>query len=173
MVTVSLNKDHTQSAPLNDVHLYWFNETDKLYKQDYYSSMEELARARIVLPEGSYTVFAVLNVGEDFTVPSSRTTLPEIDLGSFSKYIKDQEENYANMLTGTLRNVVKNGTQLVYVDLEPKSSGIESTTVQLLLTIPSPHLPDFATKASSTTALRGTVFIFKKDSKQLFAMSAF
>ncbi len=169
VVTVSLNKDHTQNEPLNDVHLYWFNETDKLYKQDYYSSMEDLARARIVLPEGSYTVFAVLNVGEDFTVPSSRTALPDIDLGSFSKYIKDQEASYANMLTGTLRNVVKNGAQLVYVDLEPKSSGIESATVQLLLTIPSPHLPDFATKASSTPALRGTAFIFKKDSKQLFA----
>lgn len=170
VVTVSLNKDHTQNAPLNDVHLYWFNETDKLYKQDYYSSMEDLARARIILPEGSYTVFAVLNVGEVFTVPSSRATLPDIDLGTFSKYIKDQEANYADMLTGTLRNVVKTGVQLVYLDLEPQSGGIEYASVQLLLTIPSPNLPNFATKSSTNSALRGTAFIFKKGSKQLFAM---
>ncbi len=170
LVTVSLNKDHTQNAPLNDVHLYWFDETDKLYKQDYFSSMEDLARARITLPAGSYTVFAVLNVGADFTVPSSRATLPDIDMSAFSKYIKDQEANYADMLTGTLRNVVKNGAQLVYVDLEPKSNGIAYASLQLLLTIPSPHLPDIATKATDNPALRGTAFIFKKGSKELFAM---
>lgn len=170
LVTVSLNKDHTQNAPLNDVHLYWFDETDKLYKHDYFSSMEDLARARITLPAGSYTVFAVLNVGADFTVPSSRATLPDIDMSAFSKYIKDQEANYADMLTGTLRNVVKNGAQLVYVDLEPKSNGIAYASLQLLLTIPSPHLPDIATKATDKPALRGTAFIFKKGSKELFAM---
>lgn len=170
LVTVSLNKDHTQNAPLNDVHLYWFDETDKLYKHDYFSSMEDLARARITLPAGSYTVFAVLNVGADFTVPSSRATLPDIDMSAFSKYIKDQEANYADMLTGTLRNVVKNGAQLVYVDLEPKSNGIAYASLQLLLTIPSPHLQDIATKATDKPALRGTAFIFKKGSKELFAM---
>jgi hypothetical protein len=170
VVTVSLNKDSAQNTPLKDVHLYWFDETDKLYKQDYYPSMEDLARARITLPEGSYTVFAVLNVGTDFSLPSSRASLSDIDLSSFSKYVKDQEGNYTNMLTGTLRNVVKNGTQLVYVDLQPKSSGIENAYVKLLLTIPSPNLPDFGTKATATPALRGTAFIFKKGSKQLFAV---
>jgi len=170
LVTVSLNKDHTQNAPLNDVHLYWFNETDKLYKHDYFSSMEDLARARITLPAGSYTVFAVLNVGQDFTVPSSRAALPDIDMSAFSKYIKGQEVNYADMLTGTLRNVVKNGAQLVYIDLETKSNGIAYASVQLLLTIPSPHLPSFATKATTNPALRGSAFIFKKDSKEMFAV---
>lgn len=170
VVTVSLNKENTQNAPLNDVHLFWFDGTDKLYKQDYYASMEDLARARIILPEGNYTVFAVLNVGPDFTLPSSRATLPDLDLGSFSKYVKDQESSYTNMLTGTLRNMVKSGTQLVYLDLQPKASGIEYANVKLLLTIPSPNLPIFATKADTNPALRGTAFIFKKGSKQLFAV---
>src|SRR5574344_65376 len=66
IVTLSLKNEVAPEVPLQDVHLFWFNETDQLYQQDYYSSMEDLARARIVLPEGSYTVFAVLNVGQNF-----------------------------------------------------------------------------------------------------------
>ena len=171
VVTMSLNTEHIQSSPLNDVHLYWFSETDKLYKQDYYSSMEELARARITIPEGNYTIVAVLNVGADFALPSSRAIVTGIDLNEFSKYIREQEVNYANMLTGTLRKMVKNGVQLFYIGLEPKSSGIEDSSVELRLTIPSPYLPNFAsTKATVNPSLRATAFIFKKGSKELFAV---
>lgn len=174
VVTVSLKTEKTPNAPLKDVHLYWFDQTDKLYKQNYYSSMEDLARARIILPQGSYTIFAVLNVGADFNVMSSRSTLTAIDLNSFSKEVKEQEANYVNMLTGTLRNIIKSGSQLVYLDLHPQSTGIESERVKLQLKIPSTNLPQFAikagTKGNSELALRGTAFIFKKGSTQLFAV---
>ena len=171
VVTVSLNTEEAQQAPLNDVHLYWFNENDKLYKHDYYPTMEELALARVIIPEGSYTVFAVLNVGENFSVSQLRSTLPDIDLGTFTKSVKAQESLYALMLTGTMRKMVKNGVQLVYVDLKPKSDGIKDASVELQLTFPSNNLPDsVTTRSASSLGLRGTAFVFKKGSNELFAV---
>jgi len=171
VVTVSLNTEEAQQAPLNDVHLYWFNENDKLYKHDYYPTMEELALARVIIPEGSYTVFAVLNVGESFSVSQLRSTLPDIDLGTFTKSVKAQESMYALMLTGTMRKMVKNGVQLVYVDLKPKSEGIKDASVELRLAIPSYNFPEVVTtRSASSLGLRGTAFVFKKGSNELFAV---
>lgn len=171
VVTVSLNTEDTQQTPLNDVHLYWFNENDKLYKHDYYRTMEELALARVVLPEGSYTVFAVLNVGENFSITNLRSTLPDVDLATFTRTVKEQESTYERMLTGTMRKMVNNGVQLVYVDIKPKSEGIKDASVQLLLTFPSNNLPDYVTtRSASSLGLRGTAFVFKKGSNELFAV---
>lgn len=171
MVTVSLKTEESQPLPLNDVHLYWFNENDRLYKHDYFPTMEALALARVVLPEGSYTVFAVLNVGDDFSVTQVRSTQPAIDLGTFTKSVKDQASRYALMLTGTLRKLVMNGVQLVYIDIKPSSDGIKDVSVALQLTLPSTNLPGFvATRSTSGLTLRGTAFIFKKGSSDLFAV---
>lgn len=171
VVTLSLKTEEAFPLPLNDVHLYWFNENDKLYKHDYYPTMEELALARVVLPEGSYTVFAVLNVGQNFSVSQLRSTLPDIDLGAFTKSVKEQESLYAQMLTGTMRKMVKKGVQLVYVDIKPKSEGIKDASVELQLMFPSNNLPDYVTtRSASGLGLRGTAFVFKKGSNELFAI---
>lgn len=171
VVTVSLQTEETPQEVLNDVHLYWFNEQDKLYKHDYYPTMEDLALARVILPEGSYTVFAVLNVGESFSVSPLRSTLPDIDLSTFTKVVKEQATLYAQMLTGTMRKMVTNGAQLVYIDLKPRSEGIKDASVELLLKIPSSNLPDYVTtRSASSFGLRGTAYIFKKGSNEVFAV---
>lgn len=170
VVTVTMKAEQIPDAPLNDVHIYWFDQTDQLARHDYYPSMEALARARTTLPVGSYTVMAVLNVGADFEIPAVGPTLPDIDLNAFSAYVKAQECNYADMLTGTVRHTVRNGVQLVYIDLESKSGGIKDASMELLITIPSANLPEFVSARATAPALRGVAYIFKKGSTEVFAV---
>ena len=171
IVSVGLNTDKAPNTPLRDAHLFWFNETDMLYRHDYYGSMEELAKARISIPTGGYTIIAVLNTGKDLTLPDkTRAELPAINLSEFTSWIKQQESGYPDLLTGTLRHTVKEGVELIYIDLEEKTQGIKDSSIELLLTIPSPRLPDFVSvRMSGTPALRGVAYIFKKGTTELLA----
>ena len=170
IVSVGLNTDKAPNTPLNDAHLFWFDETDMLSRHDYYGSMEELAKARISIPTGGYTIIAVLNTGKDLALPDvTRADLPAISLSEFTGWIKQQESDFPELLTGTLRHTVKEGVELIYIDLEEKTQGIKESTVELLLTIPSPRLPDFVTaRAAGVPALRGVAYIFKKGKTELF-----
>lgn len=170
VITVTMNTEQTPNAPLRDVHLYWFGETGKLARHDYYSSMEALALSRITLPERSYTVVAVLNVGANFEISAVRSEMSDIDLGTFSTHVKAQESNYPDMLTGTQHHIVKKEKQLVYIDLKSKSSGIKDLSVEVLVTIPSANLPSYVSGRTTTPALRGVAYIFKKDDPTLFAI---
>lgn len=171
IVSVGLNTDKAPNTPLNDAHLFWFDETDMLSRHDYYGSMEELARARISIPTGGYTIIAVLNTGKDLALPDvTRADLPAISLSQFTGWIKQKESDFPDLMTGTLRHTVKEGVELVYIDLEEKAQGVKDSSVELLLTIPSPRLPDFApVRAAGVTALRGVAYIFKKGTAELFA----
>lgn len=170
IVSVGLNTDKTPNTPLNDAHLFWFNETDMLSRHDYYGSMEELAKARISIPTGGYTIIAVLNTGKDLALlGQTRAELPAISLNEFTSWIKQQESGYPELLTGTLRHTVKEGIELIYIDLEEKAQGVKDSSVELLLTIPSPRLPDFVpVRAAGVPALRGVAYIFKKGTSELF-----
>ncbi|MEG1660774.1 MAG: hypothetical protein RR304_09460 [Bacteroides sp.] len=170
IVSVGLNTDKVPNAPLRDVHLFWFDQTDKLYRHDYFPSMEELAKARLSIPTGSYTIFAVLNTGKELLSPTNtRAELPDIYLTEFTTWIKEEEPKYPELLTGTLRHIVKGGVELVYIDLDKKTEGIKESSVELHLTIPSPRLPDFvAVRSAGNPALRGVAYIFKKGTAELF-----
>lgn len=168
LVKISLNTEHVTGMPLNDIHLFWFNQAEQLIRHDYYGSMQELGMARIILPEGSYTILAVLNVGCDFTSPAIRAGLPAADISSVASWIKAQKDIYTDMLTGTLRHVLRNGVDLIYIDIEPGDKGVKATNVELLLTIPSPHLPDYLpTRTTGIPVLRGVAEIYRKGSSEL------
>lgn len=167
VIMVRLNKDNVANAPLSNIHLFYFDQTDHLIRHYYYDSMQELVSAHIVLAVGNYTILAILNVGVEFMPPAARGNLPDTDLSSVTRWIKSQAETYPDMLTGTLRHTVKNGEQLVYIDLAPKDKGLEFTNVELLLTLPSPHLPDYSPARSiPTPALRGVAEIFKQGTSE-------
>ncbi|WP_044267065.1 DUF6562 domain-containing protein [Bacteroides timonensis] len=168
IVTISLNSEEVSAdIPLNNAHLFWFDLTNKLIRHNYYNSMEELYSAHILLPKGNYTILAILNTGSDFIPPASRTPLPDIDLATFAAWVKTQVENYPHLLTGTLRKELKEGVSHVYIDLEPKAEGIKATNVELLLSIPSPHLPAYQpTRTMSVPALRGVADIYLKGSSK-------
>ncbi len=174
VVSIGLNTEHVTGLPLTDIHLFWFDQTDRLIRHDFYNSMQELGLARVTLAEGSYTIIAVLNTGSDFTPPVSRSAQPDTDLAKFAIWIKTQTGIYPDMLTGTLRHVMENGIELVYIDLEPKDEGIKTTNVALSLIFPFPRLPDYApTRATTVPTLRGVVEIYQKGtSERLFTRRA-
>ncbi|MEG2158188.1 MAG: hypothetical protein RRY07_10455 [Bacteroidaceae bacterium] len=170
IVSVGLNTDKVSNAPLRDVHLFWFDQTDKLYRHDYFPSMIELAKARFSIPTGNYTIIAVLNTGKELSLlTESHAELPDIYLTEFTTLFRAEESKYPELLTGTLRYVVKGGVELVYIDLEKKTEGIKESNVELHLSIPSPRLPDFvAVRSVGSPALRGVAQIFKKGTADLF-----
>lgn len=171
IVRVGLNTDKAPTTPLKDVHLFWFDETDKLSRHDYYSSMQELADARLTIPTGGYTIIAVLNTGKDLSIlTKTRADLPDISLSDFTTWIKGNEGNYPELLTGTLRHTIKDGNELVYIDIEEKTNGVKDASVELLLTIPSSQMPEYTTRAAANPALRGVAYIYKKGTTELFAV---
>lgn len=166
VITVSLNTDHVADVPLTNIHLFHFDQTDLLVGHNYYDSMQELDLAHIVLPAGNYTILAVLNVGAEFMPPTARSDLPDTNFTSVAEWIKTQVDAHPDMLTGTIRHTVKNGEQLVYIDLVPEDKGVKLTNVELFLTLPSPHLPDYPTARSSVPALRGVAEIYKQSTPE-------
>ena len=171
VITVCLNTDDVMGVSLSNIHLFCFDQTDLLTGHYYYSSMQEFGGARIVLPVGNYTILAVLNVGTEFMPFASRNGLPDMDLVSVAEWIKTQADTYPDMLTGTLRHVATNGEERVYINLAPKDEGVNLTNVELLLTLPSSHLPDYSlVRSVSASALRGVAEICKRGTSERIAI---
>lgn len=167
VITVRLHTDNVTDAPLKNIHLFCFDQTNHLTGHYYYNSMQDLASARIVLPIGNCTILAVLNVGLGFMPTISRNEQSDIDLSSVAEWIKAQMDAYPDMLTGLLRHVAKNGEEQVYIDLALKDKGVRLTNVELLLTLPSPRLPDYTlVRQGSVTALRGVAEIYKQGTSE-------
>lgn len=164
-VTVALNTDDVQGKPLNDVHLYFFDEADRLAAHSYYPTMTELALDRLLLESGRYTVFAILNTEEGLT-PTTRAALPDISFPDFMLWVKTLDARYGNLLTGMLRYEVKEGVGQITIDIKEGSGAAEITTVTLNLTYPQPLLPDYvavkASRAGESVRLRAVVELFHK-----------
>lgn len=63
---VGLNTDSVANRKFEDTHLYCFDAEQKMILHNYYPTQKELSRDMLVMKEGTYTIVAVLNVGEDF-----------------------------------------------------------------------------------------------------------
>lgn len=162
VITVRLNTDHVEGVPLDDIHLFCFDRTDHLTGYHYYDSMQELALAHFVLPAGNYTMLAVLNAGADLMPSIACNDLSDISFSSVAEWIKAQADAHPDMLTGTLRYTVKKGEQQVHIDLASGDKGVKLTNMELFLTLPSPHLPDYSPTRSSVLALRCVAEIYKQ-----------
>lgn len=164
-ITVALNTNEVQSKPLNDVHIYFFNEADMLTAHNYYPKMTDLALDRLLMDSGHYTVFAILNTEESLT-PTTRASLPNISFPDFMLWVKTLEVKYVNLLTGMVRYEIKDGIKQVTIDIKEGSGAAEITTVTLNLTYPQPLLPDYvaskALRAGENVHLRAVVELFHK-----------
>lgn len=187
LLSIAFDTDKIPEADFEDAHLFWFDQTDYLYRHDYYASMEELALSSIVIPKGSYTILAVLNVGAEYpwrdivsasslhprsSNVSNKTDVPKLEINDLSGFVKEQAANYPKMLTGLVRQVIEKGDELIFIVLDRNSAGVTDVKVDLMLDIPSPELLPFVNSRSGvdTVALRGTAFIFKKGSTELLAV---
>lgn len=186
-VTVALNTDDVQGKPLNDVHLYFFDEADRLAAHAYYPTMPDLALDRLLLESGHYTVFAILNTEEGLTPPSNAAqraasyatraeALPDISFPDFILWVKTLDAQYENLLTGMLRYEVKEGIARITIDIKEGSGAAETTTVTLHLTYPQPLLPDYvavkALRAGESVRLRAVVELFHKGTDNKILRSA-
>lgn len=164
-VTIFLNTSGIQGKPLNDVHIYFFNEADILTSHYYYAKMTDLALDRILMKNGHYTVFAILNTEENLTL-NARSELSDVLFADFILWVKTLNVQYDHLLTGAERHEVKKGVSLVTIDIKEGSEAAEMTKVIFNLTYPQPRLPDYiATKTSNTDdniQLRAIIELFHK-----------
>lgn len=160
-ITVGVNTDAVVNKPLRDVHLFFFDASDKLARHDYYNKMENLALDRILLKEGFYTVFAILNTepglmpaissAKKAALQSRADILPEITLTEFKIWAYKLPEKYPDLLTGMVRREVTQGVERILIDIKPGSEAIELTQVTLEMNFPLPLLPDFVVPTSRAT----------------------
>ena len=153
-IIVELNTDDVADKPLRDVHLYFFDATDKLIRQEYYEQMENLALERLLLDAGYYTIFAVLNTSPELALPSKTPDtgkVPDITLAEFKAWVHTLPEQYPDLLTGMVRREITKGVELVTIDIKAGAEAMGLTKLTLRLTFPSPLLPDFVMQKSRAT----------------------
>lgn len=150
-ILVELNTNDVADKPLRNVHLYFFDATNKLIRQEYYGQMENLALERLLLDEGYYTIFAVLNTLPELTLPSKTPgteEIPDITLAEFKAWVHTLPEHYPDLLTGMVCREITKGVELVTIDIKAGAKAMGLTKLTLRLTFPSPLLPDFVMRKS-------------------------
>ena len=141
--------------PAQDVHFFVFNIAGELTHHEYFDDPRKAALHAASLPPSSYTAVAVLNVGADFMPPSSRaeSTLPDITLSEFVKWLKNVSSQYPHLLTGIGNVEVERGeVARITLTLQSGTEGIRFSTLRLQLTLPQPQLPDYVSGIKSRAA---------------------
>ena len=171
-ITIGLNTSEVTVKPLGDIHLFFFDVSDKLVKHEYYANMHDLALSRTWLEEGHYTIFAILNT-DAALMPSPRMAanaeLPDISFFDFKYWVYSLPAEYPNLLTGLVRCEVEKGVKLIMIDLKDGSGAADIAVVTLNLTFPSPLLPDFIPlRSAGAERLRTVAEVYEKGTENRF-----
>ncbi len=154
---------------VENAHLLVFDADDKLVSHEYFDDVRKVALHVKSLPQGRYTVLALLNVPEDILGSyTARSTLPDITLPDFIEWLKENASDYPDLLSGTAYADIKEGEiTCITINLYTGTEGITLPVLRLSLELPEPSLPDYiptATKARSAEtayALRCVVELYK------------
>ncbi len=164
-VIITLNNEGVDNKPLNDAHIYFFNEKEILTSHNYYPKMTDLALDRVLTGNGSYTVFAILNTEENLS-PYTKAEENIINIQDFMLWVSTLDKKYENLLTGALKYEVKNGINNVSINLQKGSEGAEVALVTLNLTFPQPLLPEYIAEKSKADGeqvkLRTIIEVYKR-----------
>lgn len=164
-ITVTLNTNEVSCKPFNNIHIYLFDDSDMLAVHKYYPNMTDLALDRILVDNGNYTVFAILNTEEDLT-PTIRAEIPNIALPDFKLWVKTLVGKYPDLLTSITHCEIKNRVVQLTLNLKGGAGAIDVTTVTLNLTYPEPLLPDYivskASRAGENVQLRAIAELLNK-----------
>ena len=180
-ITIGINTDAIGDTPLKDVHLYFFDSSEKLSKHTYYPTMQSLALDRMLMETGYYTIFAVLNTEESCVPVASRAAeLPQMTFGEFCQWVKSIDNGtYPNLATGLVRYEVKAGVSQIIIDVMKGSAAVGFSNVTLSLTVPSPRLPDFVTAQQKSRAtgdelqLRAVIGVYTKTGELVLRKNTF
>lgn len=162
-VVLGFDTDGVTSTDIEDLNVFFFDESEKLTRHNYFSSMTEVAYTKLLMESGEYTAFAVFNTEEDFLTQVTKSTdLPELYLSGLISKINGyyDDDTYPNMLTGMTQVSVDGSiTQaIITITDEPVTDNI--TVVSLDLVYPSSDLPAY-TKSSTTPTLRAVVELYQ------------
>lgn len=172
-VGIALVLDMTAvTKPIEDVHIYAFDASDRMDLHNYYASEAELNSDILYIDHGDYAVIAVLNVGKDFSpMQESRASavLHDIMLADFIAWLKKVEPLYPNMMVGMNRGVTTDhGTLRIIIDVDEGTTNLQSNILRLNITVPQETMPDYVGPASTSRSqvadhhLRAVAEVYKK-----------
>lgn len=155
-VEIVIELDPTVATkPVEDIHLYGFDASDKLFVHKYFTTIEELVAESLPLDNGDFIFIAILNVGADFSPPESITSkqseeLPDLTLSDFIVWIKEVESEYPDMMSGMVEEGIgEDGTSSITIEITDGTDSIKSTLLRLAMTFPDVTLPDYISKFST------------------------
>lgn len=171
---IGFNTDSVTNRKFEDTHLYCFDAEQKMILHNYYSTQKELSRDMLVMKDGTYTIVAVLNVGENFFPITEGDK--EVLLDKLLIHVKRVEEDFPNMITGmlsgtfTAREVVR-----MNITLFDKAGGITADAISTLtatITLPDAEFGEYQAarvRATASHNLRAVSEFFKKGTTELAA----
>ncbi len=163
-IMVGFDTDVISDITINDLNLFFFDESDLLVRHDYHTDMDELATTRKLMDNGSYTLFAVFNTEENLLEILTRSDeLPEIYLSNFIEDVKAlyDEDTYPDMLTGMGRCEVSDSIVTVIIEIDQTPATDEISTLTLDFTYENKEFTPY-TKSAATLQLRAVVEVFKQ-----------
>lgn len=130
---------------VENVHLLVSNADDKLVAHEYFDDVRKVALHVKSLPQGRYTVLALLNMPENIlNLYTVHSTIPEITLPGFIEWLKDKAPDYPDLLTGiAYADITEGEITRIIITLYPGTEGITLPMLRLLLELPEPNLPDY------------------------------
>lgn len=152
---------------VENAHLLVFNADDKPVAHEYFDDVRNVALHVKSLPQGRYTVLALLNMPEDILGSyTARSTLPGITLPGFIEWLKDKSPDYPDLLSGIeYADITEGNITRITITLYAGTEGITLPLLRLSLELPEPSLPDYIptrTRSAETAyALRCVVELYK------------
>ncbi len=173
-IILGFNTDNVSSTIFENLNIFFFDNSEKLIRHNYFTSMIDVACTKFLMENGEYTIFAIFNTEEDLleqlTTGADET---EFYLSALIDKVSEYYENetYPNMLTGiTQASVENNITQaIITISDEPATDNI--TTVSLDLVYPSADMPAYT--RSSTPSLRAVIEFYKSGTTTLVSRKTF
>lgn len=169
-LAVGLQAEGT-AVPVKSIHLFLFGADDHLAAHQYFADPREMALQTVNLPTANYTLVAVANAPEGFMPPATRPALPDVTLPDFIERLAAQAQQQPDLLTGMMEAQLEEG-KLTRVTLTLKEGikGISAARLHLVLTLPSPNMPDYTAARTRTAAgytLRGVAEVYRAGTGEL------
>ena len=148
----------TEGGTAEDVHFFVFDASERLAHHEYFDNPQKAALYISYLTPSIYTAVAVFNTGADFMPPSTRAveSLSDITLPEFAEWLKSVAHLYPELLTGIGSvEVIEGEVARITIRLQDGTDGVRLPKLNLLLTLPEPHLPDYTPVKKSRAAETG------------------
>ncbi len=170
-VVVGFNTDGVSSTAINDLHIFFFDESEMLSRHSYHTDMEEIALQKMLMESGAYTLFSIFNTEEGLLDALTRSEqLPPLSLSQLIDQVNGyyEDDTYPEMLTGMTRHEVGSSIDQVIITVTDEPVTDNTTLLTLNLNYPSRSFIDYEVNtlrtrsATATPTLRVVVDFYQK-----------